>query len=102
MEVISPPIRRKNNMGMDFIPRNKKLDPFHITWTGWTELQIILKDSVVSLDQFNDGVYLSKDACEFIANRLEEYAFVGYNEEDKKFWKDSIPFWKNCHGCWQW
>jgi hypothetical protein len=47
-------------------------------------------------------VYLSKDACEFIANRLEEYAFVGYNEEDKKFWKDSIPFWKNCHGCWQW
>jgi hypothetical protein len=61
-------------MGMDLTPKNNKVQPFMINWTGWRILDRALKTLGydANLSDHNDGDYLTGETCKEIAHLIEQ------------------------------
>jgi hypothetical protein len=60
-------------MGMDLIPKNKKLEPAYLNWTAWETLRVFLERLSFPnmLANSNDADCLSYSECRDIASSIK-------------------------------
>jgi hypothetical protein len=110
-------------MGMDLIPKNNQVEPAGFNVCGWQTLIRFLQENncdTSALSRFNDGEYIPASVCHAIADCIEQHmdSFVfelepdvayepdatveSVTQDSRDYFKRTIPFWRNCKGCYQW
>jgi hypothetical protein len=109
-------------MGVDLIPKNNKVESECLNWNGWRRLIMFLQENncdTSALSGYNDGEYIPASVCHAIADCIEQYIDsyvfemepnVAYEpnatpesvtQDTRNYYRSTIPFWRNCKGCYQ-